>query len=174
MFQSTVYADMGAGIPGELAFDSPLRATPGMIDPAYATPANVVIGRFFTKNRDTNLYAPGGDMAANADLIFGGILGGPKEQIGLGVLGNPFAPTMVIPLGEIGTFYEMGMVFVAAPAACQEGDVAVYVKTTGVISFVPHESTGTIPATQAVIPNAVVYRVVATAAGDVACIKLTN
>lgn len=173
MFQSTVLGDLAAGIPGELAFDSPLRCSPGFVA-ADATPANVVIGRFFTKNRDTGLYQPGGDMVANDDLLFGGIMGSPKEQIGLGVFGDPFAPSLTIPVGSLASFYEMCMLWVIAPAACQVGDIAVYTIATGVISTIKPEDLADLPATQLQIPNAVVYRVAALAAGDVACIKLTN
>lgn len=171
MLQSTVNANIAAGIPGELAFDSPKRASPGQIDPA-ALAANCVIGRYFTKNRDTGLYAPGGNTATNNDLVFGGILGSPKEHVGIGALGDPFAPTLAIQPGSIGTFFEMCMIFVISPAPCQEGDIAIYNTTTGVISFLSRETA--VPAGSLQIPNAVVHRVAAVAAGDVACIKLTN
>lgn len=174
MFQQTLNGNIAAGIPGELAFDGPLRASPGFIDGA-ANAANCFLGRFYTKNRDTGLYQPGGDMVANDDLLFGGIAGTPKEMIGYGTTaGGPLAPSLAVKPGSLATFFEMGMVNVAMAAPCQEGDIAVYTIATGVISTVPPESIGTLPATQQQIPNAVVYRVVASAAGDVACIKLTN
>lgn len=174
MFQQTVNRDIGAGIPGELAFDGPLRATPGFIDPA-ANAANCVLGRYFTKNRDTGLYGPGGDIGTNPDLILGGIAGTPKEMINYGTAaGGPLGPSLIVKPGSLATFFEMGMVWVLLAAPAQEGDIAVYTITTGVIATVPPEDIGTLPATQLQVPNAVVYRVAATAAGDVACIKLTN
>lgn len=173
LFQQTVNRDIGAGIPGELAFDGPLRATPGLIDPA-AIAANCVLGRYFTKNRDTALYGPGGDTGTNPDLIFGGIAGTPKELINYGVGGDPLAPSLLLKPGSLATFFEMGMVWVVLAAPAQEGDIAVYTIATGVISTVPPESIGALPSTQLRIPNAVVYRVGAAAAGDVACIQLTN
>lgn len=173
MFQQTINSTIAAGIPGELAFDGPLRATPGFID-AAAVAANCVLGRYFTKNRVSGFYGPGGDTGTNVDLILGGIAGTPKEQIAYGTLGAPLAPSLAVKPGSLVTFFEMGMVWVRLAAPCKQGDIAVYTIATGVISTVPPESIGTLPVTQLRVPNAVVYRVAADAAGDVACIKLTN
>lgn len=173
MFQQTVNRDIGAGIPGELAFDGPLRATPGTIDPA-ATAANCVLGRYFTKNRDTALYGPGGDTAGNVDLHFGGIAITPKELINYGTAaGGPLAPSLLMKPGSLATFVEMGMVWVSVAAPAQITDKVIYTIATGVIATVPAETA--VPALSLAVPNAVVYRVgTDLAGGDVICIKLTN
>lgn len=173
MFQQTINSNMGVGIPGELAFDGPLRAQPGFIDPA-ATAANCVLGRYFTKNRDTGLYAPGGDTTANADLMLGGIAGTPKELINYGTAaGGPLAPSLLVKPGSLATFFEMAMVFVQVAAPCQVGDKVIYAVATGIIATVPAETA--VPAGSLAVPNAVVYRhATDLAGGDVICIKLTN
>lgn len=173
MFQQTVNRDIGAGIPGELAFDGPLRATPGIIDPA-AVAANCVLGRYFTKNRDTALYGPGGDTGANADLVLGGIAITPKELINYGTAaGGPLAPSLLMKPGSLATFVEMGMVWVSVTAPAQISDKVIYAIATGVISTVPHETA--VPALSLAVPNAEVHRVgTDLAGGDVICIKLTN
>lgn len=173
MFQQTVNKDIGAGIPGELAFDGPLRATPGMIDPA-ATAANCVLGRYFTKSRLTGLYGPGGDTAGNPDLVFGGIAGTPKEMINYGTAaGGPLAPSLLLKPGSQATFFEMATPWVSVGAPAHISDTVIYEIATGIISTVPHETA--VPALSLAVPNAVVYRVGTTlSGGDVVCIKLTN
>lgn len=172
MFQQTVNSNIGAGIPGELAFDGPLRATPGTIDPA-ATAANCVLGRYFTKNRDTGLYGPGGDTAGNVDLQFGGIAGTPKELINYGSSTNHLAPSLLVKPGSLATFFEMGMVWVSVAAPAQISDKVIYTIATGVIATVPAETA--VPALSLAVPNAVVYRIgTDLAGGDTICIKLTN
>lgn len=173
MFQQTVNKDIGVGIPGELAFDGPLRVTPGTIDPA-ATAANCVLGRYFTRNRDTGLYGPGGDTAGNVDLQFGGIAGNPKELINYGTAaGGPLAPSLLVKPGSLASFTEMGMVWVSVAAPAQISDKVIYTIATGVIATVPAETA--VPALSLAVPNAVVYRIgTDLAGGDVICIKLTN
>lgn len=171
-FQSTVYPTTGRGIPGELAFDTPLRATPGMIDPA-ATAANCQYGRFFTKDAVSGLYSPGG--ALDTDTIFGGIANSPKEGIAYGTLGNPFDASLLVAPGDIAAFIEMGAPWVRVARTSREGDVAVYSTTTGEVNTMAPG--GTPAAGFAEIPNAVVYRVASLYDGvtdTIVCIKLTN
>lgn len=170
--QSTVYSTLGHGVPGELAFDTPLRATPGTIDPA-ATAANCVMGRYFTKSRTTGLYRPGGDTATDTTLIFGGIAGSPKSAIAYGVGTDPFAASLALAPGDTTDFFEMATPWIRVTAAALIGDIVAYDIVTGqLFTYAPG---ATIPAGRLAVPNAVVYRVgTSLSGGDVICVKLTN
>ena len=170
--QSTVYRSIGRGVPGELAFDTPLRATPGMIDPA-AVAANCAYGRFFTKSADTGLYSPGGTL--DADTIFGGIANSPKEGIAYGTLNEPFAPSLAIRPGDVAAFIEMGAPWVSVARASKIGDPVIYSTLTGEVNTMAPGATA--PTDFAAIPNAVVYRIGTEfegVTGNIVCIKLTN
>lgn len=170
--QSTVYSTTGRGLPGELAFDTPLRANAGTIDPA-ATAANCMIGRYYTKSRTTGLYRPGGDTATDTTLIFGGIAGSPKSSIAYGVLNDPLAPSLALQPGDTTDFFEMATPWISVNAPAVIGDVVAYDIVTGVMyTYAPGAS---IPAGRLAVPNAVVYRVgTSLAGGDIICVKLTN
>lgn len=172
--QQVVYRDIGHGIPGELAFDGPLRATAGMIDLA-ADAANCVVGRYFSKNRTTGAYTPGGDPETDVNLTTGGVAGSPKSGIAYGLLNDPFAASLNLLPGSVTDFFEMATPWVSVAKPAKVGDIAVYTITTGVISTVTPAELATLPATELAIPNAVVYRVGTTNAdGGIIAIKLTN
>jgi hypothetical protein len=168
---NTVRADQAFGIPGEFAFDSPSRVQPGTIDPAQSA-AESVIGRYFSKHRVTGLYTSVGNALTDAALIFGGILGFPKEQA---LYGDALAPSMLVPPGSTDAqFVEMGMVNAFVINACKEGDVVAAEVGTG--KLYAYVNAAAVPAvTHFLIPNAKVYRSEnSVAGGAVVCVKLTN
>lgn len=172
-FQSVVRPDQAFGLPGEIAFDSPLRAQPGVIAAAVAQGARI-IGYFYTKSAVTGEYTPGGTLGG--DVIFGGIAAMPKEFASGGTAaGGALAPTLALPINEKPTFVEMGMINVLATAPCKYGDGILYDIASGQIKGTLQDRTATPPVGQAFIPNASVYRSHATGSGQVTIVaKLTN
>jgi len=143
-FQSTVALDQGFGLVGELNFDGPLRATPGVVKAGTATASDIVVGRAFTIDLSDGQYQPGGSGQ------FGGILSNPKALQSVGtVVGGPLAPTLVVPAGTVCEFTNMGQIVVAAANLVHIGDLAMYATATGIISaIVPAVSaTGSIATT---------------------------
>lgn len=160
-FQSTIALAQGFGVIGEIVFDGPTRATPGVIK--HATAANIVVGRAFCIDTSDGTYYPGGDAG-----VFGGILANPKAQSSLGTsAGGSLAPTLVVPTGTVGEFVTMGEICVALANAATIGDGVFYDDTTGALSA------GTASTGQTQVPNAKVVRYTNAAAG-LAVISLTN
>jgi len=127
-FQSTINASQGFGLIGELLFDGPTRAQPGVLK---GTAAYLVVGRYFTIDASDGTFVPGGTGAQ------GGILANPKALVSFGTsVGGPLAPTLIVPAGEVGEFVTMGSMVVALAAACAIGDKVAYDTTTGVLSTV--------------------------------------
>lgn len=176
IFQNTVRRELAAGIVGELAFDSPLRAQPGILKDGI----RAVVGRFYTKDTLDGKFQRGGTIAADGSIAFGGICFNPKEYASFGPLntniGGALDPTLQIAEGIGIEFLQMGMVWLAAPAntPVQEAMVLSYNTTTGEIA--PLTAGATVPTGFALIPNAVVYRVPAAHmdVGTVYVAKLTN
>jgi len=159
-FQSTVYLDQGFGVVGEIAFEGPKRATPGVIK--GATPANNVVGRAFTIDVSDGAYSPGGTG------VFGGILSNPKALSSVGTsAGGPLAPTLTVPNGTVGEFLTMGEIIVALPAGANIGDAIYFVNADGTLAA------GTASTGQTQIANAKVVRFSNAAAG-LAVVSLTG
>ena len=78
-FQSTVALNQGFGVVGEVVFEGPLRATPGVLK---GTAANIVVGRAFSIDPADGQYTPGGSFG------FGGILSNPKALQSVGTTAN--------------------------------------------------------------------------------------
>lgn len=128
-FQSSVALNQGFGVVGELIFEGPLRATPGILK---GTAANIVVGRAFTIDPADGQYTPGG--AFN----FGGILANPKALQSIGTTANgPLAPTLTVPAGTIGEFANMGIMVVALLNAAGIGDKVTYATADGQLSALP-------------------------------------
>lgn len=141
--QSIVAMNQGFGVVGEIVFEGPLRAQPGVLK---GTAANIVVGRYFTIDLSDGAFQPGGNGAA----VPGGILANPKALASYGTSGGgPLAPTLVVPAGTVGEFVTMGLICVALAAAASIGDKATYDTTTGVIGTVPPlvSATGSITTT---------------------------
>lgn len=158
-FPGSVGADLGFGVVGELAFDGPFRSQPARIN--HPTPADIVIGRWFTLN------AAGEAVAGGAGAI-GGILMNPKTMASPGTAaGGPLAPTMTVQTGTIGEFGYMGSFIVAVGAAVAIGAAAKFTIATGVIGV------GAPGGGEAAIPNSKFIRY-ANAAAGLAVLELTN
>lgn len=139
--QSTVALNQGFGVVGEIVFEGPLRAQPGVVK---GTAANIVVGRYFTIDLTDGAFQPGNGGQP------GGILANPKGMASIGTsAGGPLAPTLVVPAGTVCEFVTMGMILVALAAAASIGDKATYDTTTGVIGTVPPlvSATGSITTT---------------------------
>ena len=158
-FQSTVALNQGFGVPGEIAFEGPLRATPGVVK---GTAANIVVGRAFTIDSADGQYSPGGTG------VFGGILANPKALQSIGTsAGGPLAPTLTVPAGTVCDFVTMGTIVVSLANACAIGDAVKFNNTTGILSA------GSAGAGETAVPNCKVVRY-ANAAAGLAVIALTN
>jgi hypothetical protein len=133
--QSTVALNQGFGVVGEIVFESPLRAQPGVLK---GTAANIVVGRYFTIDAADGLFQPGG--AIGVGVAAGGVLANPKALASYGTAaGGPLAPTLVVPAGTVGEFVTTGMLCIALAAACALGDKVSYDLTTGVLSTVAQQ-----------------------------------
>lgn len=161
-FQSTVNINQGFGVVGEIAFDGPTRAQPGVTKAGTATAADIVIGRAFTIDAADGQFQPGGTG------VFGGILANPKTYASIGTqAGGPLAPTLTLPAGTVGEFVTMGEIIVALPAAAAIGAGIYFTNATGALGV------GTAGAGQTQIPTAKVKRY-ANAAAGLAVISLTE
>lgn len=172
-FQRSVRRQLAAGVVGEIAFDGPLRLQNGLPESGQS----IEIGKFYTKNPTSGRYELGGTIDAAGAAIFGGIASIPKEFASYGNLTDgPLGPTLTLPEGAPGSFLEMGMIWLYAPTETpvKEGMKLVYNTTSGAIKPVAVDASP--GAGEALIPNAVVYRVPnqAMTAGTVYAAKLTN
>lgn len=164
-FQNSVRTELGYGVPGELAFEGPLRARPAVLN--STDPANNVVGRWFTLNADGKTYGAGGTGP------MGGLLSNPKVYASSGnSTDGPLGASMTLRNNEIGELIEMGFPVISVAGEVHVGWIAHYNTTTGVIIAV---AAGTSPAEgNAAVPNAVFVRVQQTEDGGLACLKLTN
>lgn len=167
-FQTTVLADIGSGVIGEIAFDGPTRVVTAMLDSGVGA-ANNVIGRAFCYASVTNNTVSAGGDAGN----FAGIFIMPKTQALRGTAaGGTLADSLTVPDGVAGEFLQMGEIFVSlASDGATVGSLVKYADTTGILDH------GTASTGETQVPNAVVTRVQPspTASGAyLAVIRLTN
>jgi hypothetical protein len=178
MFQSAVNAQIGFGVVGELAYEGPLRAQPGILD--SADPADNVIGRAFSiKAGATGSWAAGSAGAADPKPIameaggagpFGGILANPKVYTTAGTaLGGSLAPSMTLPNDTVAEFVtETPGIVVEFPAATNPGDWVYYLQADGtLVTTAP----GAAQPADSVGPIGVVARFVATS-GNIGVLEL--
>lgn len=131
-FQTAVNLDQAFGVPGELAFDGPTRAKPGVVKVGGASAADIVVGRAFTIDASDGQFEPGGDG------VFGGVLINPKSHASLGTAaGGALAPTLVLPAGTVGEFLTMGQLVVALANGANIGDKVMFADATGILSALP-------------------------------------
>lgn len=154
-FQSTVNIYTGLGVPGELAFDGPIRSAPYNLF-SSATPN--IYGYAFTvsngANPDTTAGSPNaGTATVGGTGIFAGILVNPKAASSNGSSTNPLAATLTVPDYSIGELLFMGEVFVNLTTTANVGDLVTYATATGAIGSVkPTASfTGVIAVTTGVL-----------------------
>lgn len=137
-FQSVVNIYEGLGIPGELAFDGPIRSKPANL---YSAGVPNIFGYAFTDtanaNPDTSLGSPNaGNAQVGGTGTFAGILINPKASAANGTSGNPLAASLVLPDYDIGELCFMGEVFVSLPGPANQGDLVTYDPLTGALNSI--------------------------------------
>lgn len=153
-FQNTVNWDMASGVPGEIAFDGPTRAEPGILNSADA--ANNVFGRVFSESPAAPGVWRAGYTDAALDARFA-IMISPKEHVSYGTAaGGTLAPTLTLPNGVIATFLTMGEVWAISAVAADIGDVLIFNNTTGVLTAQPAATA--VPGGSTLLPSARVSR----------------
>jgi len=124
-FPTTVNTAQAYGIPGELAFEGPLRAKAMILDSADA--AYNVFGRAFTTKSE-------GVAQAGGTGPFAGILANPKTAVSFGTAaGGPLAPSNVLPNGAVQDIADMGIMYVTLAAAAKIHDRVFYDNVTGIL-----------------------------------------
>lgn len=152
-FQSTIATELGFGVVGEYALDGATRAQPGVLK---GTAANIVVGRWFTRDPADGQFLPGG-----AAGVPGGILANPKGYSSAGTAaGGALAPTLTLLAGTVGEFVTStpGIVVALANAAVV-GQGVYFADATGILSG------GTAGAGQTQIAGAAIVRVANTNPG---------
>lgn len=168
-FQSTVSANIGFGVVGELFLDGPLRAQPARI--VSGTPANNVFGTAFTVSADGSAsFETSADPAplsvvSGGTGVFAGILANPKEHVLNGTTaGGTLASSLTLPNNTLATFVqECAGIIVTLPAAFAVGDWIWYNTTTGVLQSTAPGAAA--PGGTARVPNGRVVRYGSAAAG---------
>ena len=123
-FQSTVSAQQGFGVVGDIFDDGPLRAQPFTLRTVSA--ANNVFGRAFT------IVSEGIASAGQpGSQVFAGILVSPKEHA---LVGNGLAPSLTLPNETVATLLSVGSFVAALPANANIGDVVYFTNATGVLT----------------------------------------
>lgn len=140
-FQTAVNVYNALGIPGELAFDGPIRAGSYNL---YSEGVPNVVGYAYTIVSGINPEPSGaagnaGTAKVGGTGIFAGILINPKEYALRGVTGNPLGASLVLPDYAIGDLLTMGEVFVNLPGGADVGDLVTYDPLTGALNSVTPE-----------------------------------
>lgn len=130
MFQQTVYPVTGLGVPGEKFDTGPFIVEPYTLDSALAS--YNVFGRGFS------IVSEGVAAAGNAGgtKVLAGLLVDPKNYASRGTSGDPLAPTLTLPNGEVGQLATMGAFIVVLPDEAAIGDLVVYDNTTGILETI--------------------------------------
>lgn len=138
-FQSAVNIFTALGIPGELAFDGPIRSKSYILN-SSGTPN--LVGNYFTVSAQGNVD-PSGNSAysptaqAGGTGVMGGILWNPKQYVSFGTTANgPLGPTLQLADNTQGELLSMGEVFVYLPGPANIGDLVVYDPLTGNLSSI--------------------------------------
>ncbi|MDE2471809.1 MAG: hypothetical protein KGL35_24570, partial [Bradyrhizobium sp.] len=98
-FQSTVYVNLGFGVPGDILFDAPQRCESLTVNssgvPNY-------VGYAYTKSATTNIATVGGTVGAG--IVFAGIMVHSKNQTLSGTTAGTLTPTLQVPDQRIASF----------------------------------------------------------------------
>ena len=146
-FQSTVRYDQTFGVPGEIRFDGPMRAQPGLINSASAA-YNIVGATAFTQP------SAGGTVAAGGTDPFFGILAKPHNYASYGnSVDGPLGPTLTLANNVEAEFVTMGFLCISLAAACNIGDLVTYNTTTGALASIAAQTsfTGVIAVTTGIL-----------------------
>lgn len=170
-FQSTINANIGFGVVGELFLEGPLRAQPGILN--SATPANNVIGRAmynladasasFETTADPKPLSVGAGNVAGTQ-VFAGILANPKVYPNYGVTGNSLGPNLTVPNGTVVELVqESAGIIIQVPTTVAIGDWVYATNATGVLTTTAPNAAA--PANSTRIPGGVIVRYESAAAG---------
>ena len=163
-FQSTVFLQQGAGVPGDMYADYPRRAQSFTINSASAA-YNIIGATCFTITSQGFAQAGNG----SAFLAFAGFLFNPKVYAFQGTSAGTLVPTLTLPNFTQGEFITEGSIWVTLPNTAAIGDVIVYDNVTGAIESIT--PTTALPSGKT-FANAVVDYMTVTAAG-LAVISIT-
>jgi hypothetical protein len=156
-FQSTVSANMGFGVVGEIFDDGPRRAQPFILRSDDA--ALNVFGRAFTVLSE-GVAEAGKDGAQ----VFAGILINPKAHASYGTAaGGPLAPTLTLANEVVGELCSEGSIVVTLPGAANIGDLVYFTDATGVLTTTAPGAAA--PANSTLIEGAYVDRFTVAGAG---------
>lgn len=127
-FQSSVFINAGAGVPGEFYSDTPHRTQSFIID--STDPTNNIIGSTCCTIVSQGIAEAGGTG------VFAGFLVDPKDIALFGSGGLPLSPTLVVPNFTQVECLTEGSIWVTLPGAAAIGDVVIFDQTTGQISTI--------------------------------------
>lgn len=137
-FQSAIAAQMGFGVVGERAYDTPYRTQPGVLNSADATLNQIgravailagATGSFVVAADPKTMSVGVGDAGR-----FGGIICDPKNYVSDGTTaGGPLAPTQTLPNGTVVSLATEGDWIVPLAAASNPEDVVYYTIATGLL-----------------------------------------
>ena len=129
-FQSSVFIQMAAGVPGEQYSDGPWRAQSYQINSALASYNNIGESACTITSQGVCQAGSGGTLG------FAGILVDPKNIALFGVGGIPLNPTLNVPDFTQVECATMGSYWVTLPAAAAIGDLVIYDNTTGALETI--------------------------------------
>jgi hypothetical protein len=139
-FQTAVNVELGAGLPGTLYDDGPVRAAPYELNSAQAS-YNVIGATAFTVvSGDPGNNAASGVVAAGGTGSFAGILMNPKVYANYGTTAGPLTSNLTLPNFTIGELLTMGDIWVSLPGPANVGDLVCYDQTTGQLSAYPRQN----------------------------------
>lgn len=127
-FQSTVYLAQGAGVPGEIYLNTPMRAQSYILDSAGPNPFAYAYS--ITAQGHVQVGNPGGTS------VFAGIMVNPKGSASFGGSGGPLTPTLDLSQYSQAEIASMGTFFVTLPGAANIGDIVIYDETTGALATI--------------------------------------
>lgn len=169
MPQTTVNIWSALGVPGDVAFDGPMRAAPYNL---YSGACSNVIGYAYTVVNGGNPEpsansANAGTAQVGGAGVFAGILINSKEYAAYATCSShvPLDPTMILPNYAIGDLMTMGTLCVQLDGAANVGASVYYAPATGALSVTSSGHT--------LVPNATVVRYDLSGSG-LAIIQLTN
>lgn len=133
-FQSSVAFKAGFGVQGELYDDSAVRAEPFLLNSANA--AYNIIGATAYSIVSDGIAAAGN----TGTQVYAGILANPKNHALRGALGDPLAPSLVLPNNAEASLVNMGCMVVLlplpSPGQINVGDLVIFDNTTGALSTI--------------------------------------
>lgn len=129
-FQSEVFIQMGAGVPGEQYSDGPWRAQSFQINSALASYNNIGATACTITSQGVCQAGSGGTLG------FAGILVDPKNIALFGAGGIPLNPTLNVPDFTQVECATMGSYWVTLPDVAAIGDLVIYDNTTGALETI--------------------------------------